>query len=446
MFASFILRIRKRVSQMRSGSLATLGFFTLWDQALVSVSSFVAMALVGRLSKEELGIYALAMSTFWLIAGLPNAIAWIPYTARAAHLSGTDRDQFRGDSAGLSLAIGVMLGATSILLSGVFWWFLPEEKWLAWFFVAFAPLSITMTLREHVRRVYIADFQGGRLLWLDLPISVALVAVTVIFYALGGLTAPVAMAVTALTAAPALYVSLRQLKLGGSSIGRICRTAKGNWHYGKWLMIVAIAWLASDGFLRWLLVAMKGQSAMGAFAGAFLIVSLVNPILLAMTSFARSAASQKLAQGTRQELFRGTVASTRRLAIFAIVAFVLLYGMGDPFMSLVLGANYANQPLVALLALAICLEAIAVPMEASFIAMEFGKLLSFVAVARFAISLLLGILFIPGQSATGVALAMVGRSLLVLSMYIYVTVTIARRFNTEPTGQSPVGTGLQASA
>jgi O-antigen/teichoic acid export membrane protein len=430
---------------MRSGSLATLGFFTLWDQALVSVSSFAVMALVGRLSKEELGVYALAMSTFWLIAGLPNAIAWIPYTARAAHLSGPDRDRFRGDSAGLSLLIGVVLSVISIFLAGFFWWILPEEKWLAWFFVAFAPLSITLTLREHVRRVYIADFQGSRLLSFDLPICVSLVAVAAIFYAADKLTAPVAMAITALTAAPALYVSLGQLNSVATSTGRIIRAAKGNWHYGKWLMIVALAWLASDGFLRWLLVALKGQSAMGSFAGAFLIVSLVNPILLAMTSFARSVASQRLAQGSRQELVRGTVVSTRRLAIFAILAFAVLYGFGDPFMSLVLGATYANQPLVALLALAICLEAIAVPMEASFVALEFGRLLSFVAVSRFAVSFLLGLLFIPGQSAGGVALAMVGRSLLVLSMYVYATVTVLRRFNIEPTGQGAVGTGFQAS-
>jgi hypothetical protein len=84
-------------------------------------------------------------------------------------------------------------------------------------------------------------------------------------------------------------------------------------------------------------------------------------------------------------------------------------------------------------------------MEASFVALEFGRLLSFVAVSRFAVSFLLGLLFIPGQSAGGVALAMVGRSLLVLSMYVYATITVLRRFNIEPTGQGAVGTGFQAS-
>ena len=399
----------------------------LWDQAVVSVASFAAMAFVGRLGKEQLGIYALGISTFWLVAGIANALVWTPYTARSAHLSQQRRLRYRGASAGFNLAIGVGLGLCSLVLAGAFWLGLPQQMlpglevstplWLSSFFLACAPLAVALTLREHARRIFIADFQGVRLLAFDVPIAIALVTAMCLLFTTGALNAQLALLTTAAATSPGIYITVRHMWIGRTSWRRIAHVAAANWSYGKWLLVVALAWLASDGLLQWMLVGLKGERAMGAFAGALLIVSLVNPLVLAMRSFARSVASRQLARGTPLELTGRTLNSLRWIAPVAGVAFLLLLLFGNSFMSLVLGRAYADQELVALLALAVCLEAVTVPIEATFIALESGRLLSVVATSRFALSMFLGLILIPGLGALGVAIAMLGRSLLVLAMY-----------------------------
>jgi O-antigen/teichoic acid export membrane protein len=404
-------------ARARSSAVAIHGMHALWDQAAVSVASFLAMAFVGRLGQEELGVFALGISSFWLVAGVSNALVWTPYTSRAAHLSPVHQQRFRGESAGLNLLIGLLLAVMSLFAATLVWFVLPGQSWLVYFFLAFAPLTLTLTLREHARRIYIADFAGRRLLLFDVPISLALVALMALLFFSGKLSAVNGLLVTSLVAAPGLYISLKHIRAGGTSWRRVRHVAASNWPYAKWLLVVAVAWLASDGLLRWLLVGIQGKAAMGMFAGAFLIVSLMNPLLLAMTSFARSAASRKLAQGSKLSLTTATRASLRWLVPAVVLAFCLLFLFGNTFMTLVLGKAYADQQLVTLLALAVCLEAVVVPIEATFVALENGRLLSGVAVSRFAISMVLGLVLIPVYGALGVAVAMLGRSVLVLVMY-----------------------------
>jgi O-antigen/teichoic acid export membrane protein len=422
--------------QFRPRAVAMHGLHSFWDQAIVSVASFATMAFVGRLGKDEIGIFSLGISSFWLVAGISNALVWIPYTSRAAHLHGAARQQFRGDNAAINLFIAVLLATGSLFIAGAAKLWLPAELWTVSFFLFFSPMVFALTLREHVRRVFIADFEGSQLLRFDLAISVAMLSVIVSLYYFGRLNASLAMLVTAVAALPGLYVTLRHIGQGDTSPRRAVAAAMNNWPYAKWLFLMAVAWMLSDGLLRWMLVGIKGQEALGAFAGAFLIVSLVNPVLLAMTSFARSVASLRLATGSRLALTTVTIVSVQRLFIFAALAFVVLHICGDSFLVTVLGQSYSNPGLVSLLALAVCIEAVVVPIEASVVALEFGRLLSLVAAVRLFVSILMGLMLIPPFGDWGLAAAMLGRSLVVLIMYGFVLKILHSRFTIEADSQS----------
>lgn len=419
----------------RSRVVAMHGFHSLWDQVVISITSFAVMAFVGRLGKDEMGVFALGMSTFWLLAGISNALVWIPYTARSAHLKGEHRLQFRGDIAGVNLVIAAILAIAILLIAGVVKLSMPSSTWLVSFFLFFSPMVFTLTLREHARRIFIADFEGKRLLALDVPISILMLCAVAILYVSDQLDANLAMLVTAAAALPALYVTVRHINKASTSLRSIGRVVISNWPYGKWLVVVAVAWISSDGLLRWMLVGLKGQQALGAFAGASLVVSLVNPVLLAMTSFARSVASLKLATGSQLSLTTATIASVRRLSIFSILAFVALHFGGDSVMVLVLGPSYSNPGLVSILALAVCMEAVIVPVEATFVALEYGRLLSLVAVARLLISILIGIILIPTFGVWGVAVAMLCRSAIVSILYGFSLWIIHGRFGDDAKSQ-----------
>src|SRR6188768_34111 len=90
---------------------------TAWivcDQAVVSLSSFVSTVIVGRVcGREELGIYVLATTMFWLLAGIPNALTWTPFTSRAPRMSSGRRASYCG-----SITIHTVL--LMLLLAGGF--------------------------------------------------------------------------------------------------------------------------------------------------------------------------------------------------------------------------------------------------------------------------------------------------------------------------------------
>ncbi len=430
-------------TSMRPQSITIHGIHSLIDQGIVSVASFATMALVGRVGKGELGIFALGISSFWLLAGVSNALVWTPYTARAARMSVLQRERFRGDIAGLNLAIGAVFAMLCLIVAATTWVLSDTQTWLTSFCFSFAPLILMLSLREHARRVYIADFEGAKLLAFDVPISLIMVALAILFWQHQWLGSDTAMLLTSAAAIPAIYVTAKHMREGGASAIQVRQALASNWPYGKWLLVVAVAWLASDGILRWMLVGISGQRAMGAFAGAFLIVSLLNPILLAMTSFARALASRKLASGSRQALSTGTILSVRRLAVFAVLACSALHLWGDASMVTILGESYSNPKLVTLLAIAVCLDLVIVPVEAFFVALEFGRLMSLVAVGRLITSILLGILLIPIYGVFGVAWAMLGRSVMATGMYGFALVVAHRSFSSqmEARDKFEIGTG-----
>ena len=145
------------------------------DQGIVSVVSFVGAALVGRVCGDaELGVYGTAITTFWLLAGIPNALIWTPYVSKAPRMSARRRLRYEDN---LALHVGLLsLTIASVLFVSerlaYFQGLSPD--WFTRTTWGLIPFFILMTLREHVRRLHLSRIDGEGLLKLDLPIAFGL--------------------------------------------------------------------------------------------------------------------------------------------------------------------------------------------------------------------------------------------------------------------------------
>src|SRR6185436_19257796 len=150
---------------------------TMWivcDQAVVSLASFLSTVIVGRVcGREELGIYVLATTTFWLLVGIPNALTWTPFTSRAPRMLCGRRAIYCG-----SITIHTIV--LTLILAGVFqvagllppeW--LGQSRWFSTMCLALVPFTALMTLREHVRRLCLSQVAAREILMLDAPIAIA---------------------------------------------------------------------------------------------------------------------------------------------------------------------------------------------------------------------------------------------------------------------------------
>ncbi|TWT67622.1 hypothetical protein Pla123a_41780 [Posidoniimonas polymericola] len=391
------------------------GVWTIADQAVVSLTSFSATVIVGRtLGKEALGVYALGPFLFWLVAGLVNAVVWVPYTSRACRLSRSERGVYLANNTVMAAAMAAALCLLCIAAGALTQAFGPADSWLAPFAYAMAPLSVTFLLREHVRRVFIADFSSARLLLLDLPIGVLTLAALLLLVYTERLTPAVALIATALAAAPCLPFVWGLLRGAGVSYAGVVADARSNWGFGRWLLLVAVAWLIGDGALRWMLVGIHGIDVLGVFSAAFAVVMLANPLILAMTSFARSWAARVRAADGTAGLLSHTVRLTFASVVLAVGAMVAMTWLGDKLIQAFFGAQFADPRLVMLLAAAICLQATSIPVDAALTALELGKKMSLASISQLAVTLVVGLPLVYLYGASGVGWTMLARSLPIL--------------------------------
>jgi Na+-driven multidrug efflux pump len=189
-----------------------VGIGVVADQAVVSLSSFLATVIVGRAcGQHELGVYGLAVSIFWLVAGIPNSLVWTPYTSRVARLPAARRAAFAGSAlvhcaATALLLAGVILSLGLLPISSLF-----GNEWFGPMCVALAPFTVMMLLREHVRRFNLAHLQTRDLLAIDVPTGIVQLVLLLAIVYFGTLTAASAMGAIAISCGAAVVWLFREI-------------------------------------------------------------------------------------------------------------------------------------------------------------------------------------------------------------------------------------------
>ena len=123
------------------------GRLSLFDQAVVSGTSFVTSVMIGRLcSKEDLGVFYLALTIVYLARGLQEHLVSAPYVVYCQNHSGESRALYMGSSLlhqiALSLAALVaLLGVLGLLSFGVGPTGLESAAWILLGCVPFLQLA-----------------------------------------------------------------------------------------------------------------------------------------------------------------------------------------------------------------------------------------------------------------------------------------------------------------
>src|SRR5262245_24649164 len=70
----------RRLSSALAGAAPWRAFLSIFDQGVVSGTSFVTSVLIGRLcSQEDLGVYSLALSVVFILRGIQGELTSTPY-------------------------------------------------------------------------------------------------------------------------------------------------------------------------------------------------------------------------------------------------------------------------------------------------------------------------------------------------------------------------------
>lgn len=380
------------------------------DQAIVSLASFISTVIVGRVcGREQLGIYVLATTTFWLLAGIPNALTWTPYTSRAPRMSAGRRAGYCGSvtihTIVLTLVLSIIFLAIGLMPSA----WLGQNEWFSTMCLALVPFTAMMTLREHVRRICMSQVAASDMLLLDAPIGIAQLALLWWLARRGSLTstsALVAIAAACLICIAWLVAHRREFEF------RRRRTAvhwSYNLQFGRWLLAVSIAWLLGDSLYRWIVGWQYGLDGLGAFASAQAVVLFINPLLLTATNFGRALFANRLASGGIQDLRRLTIQSTVLVTLAAGAAFLALAIVGGPLVRMIFGDQYSGLGgIVATLCIGTLVRVAGIPVDASLAALRHGQAMFAAIVMQLAVIIIAGVPLIAyfGPSGVGYTMAL----------------------------------------
>jgi O-antigen/teichoic acid export membrane protein len=347
------------------------GAFSIFDQAVVSATSFLTTLILARsTSQAEVGVFALASTIVLFLGAVQGNLITVPYTiychrhqsdALAEYAGSTLVHQFLTSL----VAIAGFASLGLVLATGLG----PERLQPAiWVLVGVIPFVL---LREYVRRFAFAHLAMATAVTVDVVVAVLQLGALLIFRRLEILTA--ATTYSAIGAACGVaclcwWLIDRQPMRFDSS--RFVADWRSNWSFGKWAFLSQLAGLAYY-ILPWMLAAVHGEADTGELAACTTLVGLANLFVMGMNNFLMP----KAARAFTNDGPMGLVRVLRKVMVYFCVVLGGLCGVlflaGGFLAGTLYGPEYSDTgPLIALLSLGVFADGLGLTASTGLWAMD----------------------------------------------------------------------------
>lgn len=331
----------KRLKGIRSGIstlvqlISSRAARSVIDQGAISVASFLTMVVLGRYAGEiELGRYALAFTTLWLSASIPNTLVWIQFAIRSPKLSGVRSRRYER-----SVACHIILFSAFMVIpvSSISWALSNPSPIL---FVSMYTFVVGNFLREHIRRVFMSKMDLWSLLWIDLVTSALQLLALLIFVQTSSLSsAGIMLAHGLILLVPALYV-LAKLQIQNAHAKEVWIDFLRNWRSGKWLVSASMIGAACDAMVRFAIVSIMGVFELGRFTAAFSLPLVVNPLMLTLSNWLRVSVARQAAACDEGQVVVRTIRLIGYFAVFGVSVFGCIAAFGEQAANAMYGKRF----------------------------------------------------------------------------------------------------------
>lgn len=340
-------RLAWPIRRVVAGVAARPSVCSLFDQAVVSGTSFVTAVCIGRMcSKEELGIYYLGLSIFYFVRGIQEQTVSAPYLVYCNRRRGSELATYSGSSLAhqgvlLTITLAFLLGLACLLSTGIGPAGLAP---VAWVLLGAVPFLL---LREYIRHFAFAHLSLPTAIAIDTSVaalqlgSLVLLAyfdrlsVGAVFAVMGGACA-VASAAWLLTKRHTLHFSRK----------RIVADWLHNWSFAKWALACDLVGYSAPYIMPWIVVAACGEMATGMLAACATLIGLANMFIVGVANYLTPKAARTYANDGLDALCR-LLAKTAVTFAATLGAFALLVLVaGDYAAVFIYGPDYAGAGVI----------------------------------------------------------------------------------------------------
>jgi len=402
-----LARTTSAITTAISDPLASKGAVSVFDQAIVSGTSFATSVLIGRMcTKEELGVYYLALSIVFLVRGIQEQIICAPYMIYCNRRQGRRLASYSGSAVAHQLALS---GLTLLGLLGmaVLIWLGLGPASLApavWVLLGAAPL---MLMREFIRQFAFAHLRVGAAVAIDAVVAVLQLGSLLLLGWLGALsivTVYLAIGGASAVACAGWFLAKKQpLRFVRS---RFAVDWRHNWGFGKWALASHLVGSTSPYLMPWVLVMACGAAETGMLAACATLVGVSNMFLTGVANYLTPKAANAFATGGVDEL-RRVIWKTAALLAVALGSFCLvMVAAGNLLAVIVYGDGYAGAgPIMAVLAFAVLANGIGIAAGNGLWAMERPSANFRADVCSLVVTLAAAVLLVGPMGVLGVAVA-----------------------------------------
>lgn len=326
-----------RAEQMSGGTRIRIAFWTLSDQAIVSIGAFLSTVLLARfLPTAEYGAFGLLLSGMTTLQMMLASLVFHPLSIRRSVAIGRARARL----AYASLAIGGVLCAPLVLI-------LCGMLLLAGRADLVAPASclfLAWQLQETLRRNLISELR-----FRTAAIGDAIAYLGQACAALGLGTGGHLTLEFILWAGTGLFllaaaIQATQLSFAFTGIGRLWSLGHEFWEVGSWSLLSNAASIVRLQGTPWLLALLYGPAAVALLQGATNVVNLANPIMTGLCNVIPQAAARARAEGTTTAWHAARhfalLGAPLVVALYLLVLSVpdqllwVIYGASSPYLTL----------------------------------------------------------------------------------------------------------------
>ena len=401
-------RLMELVRNTLSGAEVSQGFFSLADQAAVSITNFVTGVILARCcSKEEFGLYMLGFSVILLVTDLQTSLIATPYMVYAPRLKGLKHALYSGSTLVHQLVFSLF--TMLILAAGTFvTHFGIGPNGLPRVMGALSTVIAVIMLREFVRRICFAQLKLKAAFAFDACIGAGQIAGMLVIARLGWLSANSAYwLIGAACGTGVVWWLWTDRSYFRPRAGASIVDLKRNWTFGKWVFASGLLWTASTNIYPWLLAFFHGAAAAGTFAACLGVVAASNPVLLGIQNLVGPKIAHEYAHNGPTALRHLVLRISAFIAIpLSLVAVVLMF-WGDHLVGMLYGHQYTgNRPVVAVLACNLLVSAVAFAYSRALFAVERADLDFRLNFAAIVIMATLGIWLVRIHGPLGAALGL----------------------------------------
>lgn len=400
------LKNYKTMLQSCNNKIIRQGFCVLADQCGYSLITFIISILLARAcSKETYGTFVLAMTIVFFSKILQRSLITVPFSVFYPHCNVKDRGRYLSHSivqhllvtALLVIVIGLVLLAGHLLGKPLG----PIELSCCVLLLILCSLSA-----DFIRTVMITRFKYRLCLIISVVIQACMTALLAFYYGSERLTVSATLLI--LCGGYGLFVVGGILGMNLSmkiSPKQFVLDIKRNFKLGKWILSSTLVNYVGLQFLPWVTLIWWDRQVVATVGVLSMLTCVLRPLMQAMTHYLTPRFSELLSKKGFTHVRSQILFIVHGLAAISLCFIVAIYFMGNWFVSLIYGPNYAGyQWVLVVFSVAASLRFMNAPLRAMMTAMQSSNNLVIGSLLASSASLVLATLLIPTTGIMGIAL------------------------------------------